>query len=109
MPTLDYFRSTLSKDLNCVDCQGKENQMSDSCLCRGFFSLLKKSIHFYNKDSRNLFLEILLRLNEDLLDISTFVYNMNDFKVLLENTNQLVLDFFKKTFTEEMRFQSIDW
>ena len=47
---------------------------------------------------RNLFMEILVKLNEDLVDISTFVYNINDFKVLLESTNQFVYDFFNQAF-----------
>ena len=106
MPTTDLFRSKQNKDNNCEKCNDPKSKEA-GCLCRGFVSLLQKSVHFKNKEVRNLLMGFILKVFKEEADMSTMVFDLDDFKELLIHANPLVYEFFSNT--KKSSLSSIDW
>ena len=71
----------------------------------GFKSILKKSVYFTNQRFRDILMEI-LNLNENN-SISLWLDNLDDFKYLVENNSQAVLDTLNEAFVQTSFCKSI--
>ena len=61
-------------------------------MCRGFLSIPHKSIHFTSNKHRDILIRLSMLCQET--EISSFVNNIVDFGILLENENPVLNEFF---------------
>ena len=75
MPTNDLFRSRDNQDINCEKCYPEIEGAKVRCFCRGFFALPQKSVHFVNKEMRNIFIDLLVKVNEEDVNFESLVHS----------------------------------
>ena len=118
MPIIDLkndpYRSVNPNRAGCVQCLEEKidikKEPNDQCECKGYKSVLHKSIYFENLNFRNALIDISLMCKET--DITSLVFTLDDMEMLFESVDQHLTTFFKYCFTNTSycdKISNIEW
>ena len=96
MPTIDLksdpFRTANPNQAGCEECLEAKKDQNELCDCKGYKSVLHKSVYYENLSYRDVLIDISLMCKET--DITSLVFTLDDMEKLFESVDGHLTTFF---------------